>query len=795
MRHVWAYLLRVVSFLLFLSPLPVLAASIQVSWNRNQEADLAGYMVFYGLQEATYGTPLQVGRDATSCRIDNLENGKRYCVQLQAFDTSGYASPFSDAVCVSIPVLDTTPPSGSIIINAGAAFTPTRGVSLTLKATDASGSVAGMKLSNDGKAWSAEVAYSTTQAWTLTQGDGTKTVYAMFRDAAGNWSAPVSDSIEFGLDTDGDGMPDAWEVAHGLDPNNPNDAGLDADNDGITNYEEYLAHTNPCDSTDNAPRTEAGANQQTAPTRVNLDGSASRDSNGDSITWAWSQVLGPIQVVIRNPTSARASFLAVKAGLYRFRLTCSDGKTSASDPVDITVTNVAPRVDAGGDMAIDAGLKTRLHATGVDPNSDTLKYTWSQRSGPSIQMPTTTGQDLELVLKTPGLYRFSVACNDGVNTGAADDVYVTVNSSNHAPTADAGVDRDAPLTQRVILNAFGSTDPDKDTLRYTWVQVSGPMVNLHDSSAARSWFDTVYEGTYGFELGVSDAKVSAVPDRVMVRVLNKNTPPEAEAGNDIKAWIGDLVTLDAGTSYDPDNDPLSFRWIQEAGARVVWSPATGSRIQFTPTVAGVLKFRVVVADGKTQSEDTVVVSVNGGKGLPVAEAGYDLAALPDTEVLLDGSASRNPEGLPLSYIWSQCGGPRVSLKSPNSAKSSFQPLLAGIYVFELRVYDGMKTGKPDTVTVTVQGKLGSLQLVSPARNSTISTNPTFLWSGRNSSRYHLYAALDTGAFLELYAGSGTSYTTNLLWYLLVPSDSCIFWYVTGDAPEQMTGIAWFTMQY
>jgi hypothetical protein len=116
-------------------------------------------------------------------------------------------------------------------------------------------------------------------------------------------------------------------------------------------------------------------------------------------------------------------------------------------------------------------------------------------------------------------------------------------------------------------------------------------------------------------------------------------------------------------------------------------------------------------------------------------------------------------------------------------------------VFELRVYDSMKTGKPDTVTVTVQGKLGSLQLVSPARNSTISTNPTFLWSGRNSSRYHLYAALDTGAFLELYAGSGTSYTTNLLWYLLVPSDSCIFWYVTGDAPEQRTGTAWFTMQY
>ena len=40
-------------------------------------------------------------------------------------------------------------------------------------------------------------------------------------------------------DSDGDGMPDEWEIQNGLNPNDPNDAGLDSDNDELTNLEEY----------------------------------------------------------------------------------------------------------------------------------------------------------------------------------------------------------------------------------------------------------------------------------------------------------------------------------------------------------------------------------------------------------------------------------------------------------------------------------------------------------------------------------------------------------------------------
>ncbi|HMO63738.1 MAG TPA: lamin tail domain-containing protein [Verrucomicrobiota bacterium] len=65
-----------------------------------------------------------------------------------------------------------------------------------------------------------------------------------------NWlaGAPApGQPVPAGLDTDGDGMPDAWEILHGFNPLDPADAAGDADGDGLTNLQEFLAGTDPRD--------------------------------------------------------------------------------------------------------------------------------------------------------------------------------------------------------------------------------------------------------------------------------------------------------------------------------------------------------------------------------------------------------------------------------------------------------------------------------------------------------------------------------------------------------------------
>lgn len=59
----------------------------------------------------------------------------------------------------------------------------------------------------------------------------------------GAW--PELDPGNAPADGDRDGIPDAWEKTHGLNPADAGDSRMDPDNDGYTNIEEYLNRTDP----------------------------------------------------------------------------------------------------------------------------------------------------------------------------------------------------------------------------------------------------------------------------------------------------------------------------------------------------------------------------------------------------------------------------------------------------------------------------------------------------------------------------------------------------------------------
>ena len=91
---------------------------------------------------------------------------------------------------------DTSAPSGYININSGNQYTNIQNTSLSFSATDPSG-VTEMKVSNDNNFNSPITSvYNKLWLWTLSVGDGIKTVYVWFKDAIGNWNTnPASDTI------------------------------------------------------------------------------------------------------------------------------------------------------------------------------------------------------------------------------------------------------------------------------------------------------------------------------------------------------------------------------------------------------------------------------------------------------------------------------------------------------------------------------------------------------------------------------------------------------------------------
>ncbi len=99
--------------------------------------------------------------------------------------------------------LDKTAPTGSVEIDEGAATTDDPIVDLTLSAQDPESGPDEMRFSNDGLSWSNWESYSTWKSWTLTAGDGTKTVYVQFKNRAGLDSSIISETItlEDGLES------------------------------------------------------------------------------------------------------------------------------------------------------------------------------------------------------------------------------------------------------------------------------------------------------------------------------------------------------------------------------------------------------------------------------------------------------------------------------------------------------------------------------------------------------------------------------------------------------------------
>ncbi len=134
----------------------------------------------------------------------------------------------------------------------------------------------------------------------------------------------------------------------------------------------------------------------------------------------------------------------------------------------------------------------------------------------------------------------------------------------------------------------------------------------------------------------------------------------------------------APDSTDPEDQTITYAWTQVDGDlvtpvttgpdAVTLSGATTPMPTFTAPGTGpsTLHFKLVVTDqfGAVSTPDTVDISVNAN-GAPTSNAGPDQSGIvAGTTVTLDGSASTDPEGKPVTYAWSQVDGDLVTRSRP-----------------------------------------------------------------------------------------------------------------------------------
>jgi glucose/arabinose dehydrogenase/PKD repeat protein len=484
---------------------------------------------------------------------------------------------------------DTSPPTGTVVINGGASATNSRAVTLTLSATDALSAVTQMRFSNTGTSFSTAEAYATTKAWTLSSGAGTKTVYVQYKDAAGNWSSlPITDTIV--LDT-------------------------------------------------------------TAPT-ISSRTATAITSNASTITWitdepATSQVnygtttsygsTTPLDPALVTSHSVQLSGLSANT-TYNYRVRSRDAagnervssnsqfKTAAVDTVPPTVQSVN-RVGASPTNAASVSWTVTFSetVTGVDA-ADFALVTTGSVSGAAISSVTGQGSQYSVTASTgsgSGTLGLNVVDNDSIVDTAANPLGGTGAGNGSFTTGQSyTIDKTAPSV--TINQAAGQADPTSASPISFTVVFSESVSGF--AGADVSFAGSTVSGTLAAAVsGAGPTYTVAVTGMTGTGTVVVSIPAGAAtdaAGNASSAATGsdNTVTFDAPTDTTPPTVSIT-------------APAAGSTVSGTVTVTangsdnvGVTGVQFLVDGANLGAEDGAAPYGTSWDSTTVADGSHTLLA-------------------------------------------------------------------------------------------------------------------------------------------------------------------------
>lgn len=373
----------------------------------------------------------------------------------------------------------------------------------------------------------------------------------------------------------------------------------------------------------NAPVADAGADvSQASDLQACLNGSASYDPDGDTVTYIWAfdhlpegSTLGDMAQPFsdnRSTTATNPCFYPDAVGTYVISLTVTDGDLdSPTDYVIVTAESpeAIPVANAGTDLIVSVGeLVTLDGSNSYDLQGRDLTYNWSMVEVPELSgltdadLSDTTAVDPSFTADAPGVFVLNLQVDNGLASSLADAVVVTAIGEDGAPVANAGEDIVSEDCTHIQLDGSGSYEPDGESMTYRWEVQSKPAgsavtsASFSDAGAESPTFFGDVDGTYVLSLTVSDGQSWSPNDRLTVELSNRtyNSPPEINitewatiAAGDVECTLNgytydcddcpDQTVEDFGSNVsinDPDSDPYTVLWELTNGDGTVRSPST-----------------------------------------------------------------------------------------------------------------------------------------------------------------------------------------------------------------------------
>jgi hypothetical protein len=452
----------------------------------------------------------------------------------------------------------------------------------------------------------------------------------------------------------------------------------------------------------------------------------------------------------RSATLPTFKLLAAGCALAVVAASCDNGGDEDSTG---TATCSGIAAAAGTDQTVVLGNTVNLN--GGDStlcNGGSPSFTWTFQSVPTSSQisdqnlsdnSSPTAYGTSFTPDVAGDYVLSLVVTDRTFDAQStpDVIVVSVTTGDLPPVADCGGDVTGAVGVIATLDGGGSYDPETQPLDYMWSLAGTPKCSALTSddlaSAGNSKASIVPDcnGFYTISLVVSDGYQYSAPSYCNVNVSGANQIPVADAGKggEVAPCDGDLIHLNGYSSYDPEGAALTYKW----SVLIVPKGSTSTnnnisdRAAAAPTfqwdVEGTYRFELSVYDGTQWSAPDIVEHTVNGTALneaPIANAGEDMVVdiegdcetsayvwtCDDCEeaiATLDGTASADPNGDTMSYLWTEeTGG--MTIDTPKSAytyaRYPSQPSSYGVetqatFTVDLKVEDCLLQDH-DTVQVT-----------------------------------------------------------------------------------------------